>query len=114
MRPLPPGTLLARLDALADPCAIPVRLDASDTFCSVIVTRRGEAIAAFRNLCPHAGIRCSAPMAASSCRTGASWCARGMGRASALETGACAGGPCNGDGLTPVAIVVRDGAVLVA
>ena len=38
----------------------------------------------------------------------------GHGASFALDTGACAGGPCNGDGLTPVAIVVRDGAVLVA
>jgi nitrite reductase/ring-hydroxylating ferredoxin subunit len=35
------------------------------------------------------------------------------GASFALEDGACAGGPCNGDGLERIAVTVRDGVVVV-
>lgn len=114
MRTIPPGTLLARLDALPDASATPVRIDETDTFCSVVVTRKGDAIAAFRNICPHANYPLQRGDGRIVVQEGAFLVCAGHGASFALDTGACAGGPCNGEGLERVAIVIRDGVVLTA
>ena len=51
---IPSGLVLARVDAVDDPGALVVHIE-SDAYASIIVTRRGDQIAAFRNKCPHAG-----------------------------------------------------------
>jgi nitrite reductase/ring-hydroxylating ferredoxin subunit len=108
-----PGQVLARLDDLADPCAIIVRFE-HDPFASVIVTRRGNAIAAFRNKCPHAGYPLQRADGRIVVQEGRYMVCAAHGASFTLEDGACAGGPCNGDGLERIAVVVRDGSVSVA
>ena len=49
------GIVLTRLDALPDPGVIVVAPHPDEPFVSILVTRKGESIAAFRNKCPHAG-----------------------------------------------------------
>lgn len=103
------GLALARVDELADPCA--VALHAGDA--ALILTRSGETIAAFRNRCPHAGYplqRADGHIVVQEGR----YLVCGAHGASFTFVGACAGGPCSGDGLAPVAIVVRDGVVFTA
>ncbi len=51
MSDLPSGAVLAELAALDDPCAVLIDIG----FAGVILTRRGDQVAAFRNRCPHAG-----------------------------------------------------------
>lgn len=108
-----PGQVLARLDDLADPCAIVVRFE-DDPFASVIVTRRGDAVAAFRNKCPHAGYPLQRADGRIVVQEGRYLVCAAHGASFTLEHGACAGGPCNGDGLERIAVVVRDGLVSVA
>lgn len=105
-----PGQVLARLDDLADPCAIVVRFE-DHPFASVIVTRRGETIAAFRNKCPHAGYPLQRADGRIVVQEGRYMVCAAHGASFVLESGACAGGPCNGDGLERIAVVVRDGEV---
>lgn len=111
---LPSGLQLAQLDALPDPGAIVVRVSADDTWGALILTRRGEIISAFRNKCPHAGY----PMQHASGRVivqeGRFIVCSAHGASYTLDTGACAGGPCNGDALERIAVTVRDGAVFLA
>lgn len=80
----------------------------------LLLMRCEGVVAAFRNRCPHAGfsmVRADGSVIVQEQRYlvcpvhGASF---------ALKDGACAGGPCNGDGLSPIAIVVRDGAIYAA
>lgn len=105
---IPADVVLVRLDALADGDAL---LAADD---QVIITRCGARVSAFRNRCPHAGY----PLQRADGRVlvqGSRFMVCGAHGASFhLETGACAGGPCNGEGLTPIAITVRDGEVRTA
>ncbi len=105
---VPSGAILARLDDLADPCAIVAY--AGDV--ALVVTRAGDRIHAFRNKCPHAGYplqRADGRILVQEQR----YIVCGAHGASFTFDGACAGGPCNGDGLEHVAIIVRDGVVSV-
>lgn len=109
------GTVLARLDALPDPGALVVTPDADEPFATILVTRKGEMISAFRNKCPHAGY----PLQHSSGRVivqeGRYMVCAAHGASFGLISGECAGGPCNnGDTLERIAIVVRDGIVSIA
>jgi nitrite reductase/ring-hydroxylating ferredoxin subunit len=103
------GTVLARVDDLADPCALV--LHAGDI--SLILTRAGDRILAFRNKCPHAGYPLQRADGRILVQEGR-YIVCGAHGASFTFDGACAGGPCNGDGLERVAIVVRDGVISVA
>jgi nitrite reductase/ring-hydroxylating ferredoxin subunit len=109
----PPDTALARVDELADPCAIVVRSE-TDFYASLIVTRRGDHIAAFRNKCPHAGYPLQRADGRIVVQEGRYMVCGGHGASFTLDDGACAGGPCNGDGLERVAIIIRDGAIYIA
>ena len=109
------GIVLARLDALPDPGAIVVTPHEDEPFVTILVTRKGETISAFRNKCPHAGY----PLQHSSGRVivqeGRYMICAAHGASFGLINGECVGGPCNnGDALERIAIVVRNGAVLVA
>lgn len=111
MSDLPPrGAVLAELDALADPCAVLIDVG----FSGVILTRMGDHIAAFRNRCPHAGYPLERLDGRLIVQEGRYVICSAHFASFRLEDGACAGGPCNGDGLERVAIEVRDGVVRLA
>jgi nitrite reductase/ring-hydroxylating ferredoxin subunit len=107
------GVVLARLDELTDPCAIVVEIE-GEAFATLIVTRRGERVAAFRNRCPHAGYPLQRHDGRIAVQEGRFMVCGAHGASFTLDDGACAGGPCNGDGLERVAVVVRDGLVILA
>jgi nitrite reductase/ring-hydroxylating ferredoxin subunit len=108
---LPAGLALARVEELADPCAIVVPIE-SDAFATLIVTRSGDRIAAFRNRCPHAAYPLQRADGRIVVQEGRYLVCGAHGASFTLTDGACAGGPCNGDSLERVAIEVRDGLVL--
>ncbi len=110
----PSGLVLARVDALADPCAIVVTPDDAAPFVSIILTRRGNHIAAFRNKCPHAGYPLQRADGRIVVQGGRYMVCGAHGASFTLEHGSCAGGPCNGDGLERVAVTIRDGFVSLA
>ncbi len=110
----PPGLVLARVDALADPCAVVVTPDEGVPFASIILTRRGDHIAAFRNKCPHAGYPLQRADGRIVVQEGRYMVCGAHGASFTLEHGACAGGPCNGDGLERVAVVIRNGVIAIA
>jgi nitrite reductase/ring-hydroxylating ferredoxin subunit len=108
----PPGLALARLDALSDPCAIVVTPDAAAPHATIILTRRGDRIAAFRNKCPHAGYPLQRADGRIVVQEGRYMVCGGHGASFTLGEGACAGGPCNGDPLERVEVELRDGVVM--
>ena len=111
---LAPGTLLARVDALHDPGALVVTIGEGGWPLSVLITKRGAHIAAFRNKCPHAGYPLQRADGRVLVQEGRYIVCSAHGASFALETGACAGGPCNGNALERIAVEVRDGAVFSA
>lgn len=109
-----PGLFLARVDAVPNPGAIVVDFAEGEARLSIVVTRRGDAIAAFRNRCPHAGYPMERPDGRMVIQEGRYLVCTAHGASFALESGACAGGPCNGEGLERFAVEVRDGGVFIA
>jgi nitrite reductase/ring-hydroxylating ferredoxin subunit len=109
--PLPRGLVLARLEALADPCAIVVDIERDGVRWSLILTRKGERIAAFRNRCPHAGYPLQRADGRILVQENAYMVCGGHDASFTLD-GQCAGGPCNGEALERVAIAIREGAVV--
>lgn len=107
MNDLPSGFELARLDDLSDPCAVLIDVG----FNGVILTRRGDQVAAFLNSCPHANYPMERPDGRIVVQDGRYIICAMHFASFRLEDGACAGGPCSGDGLQRVAIEIRDGIV---
>jgi nitrite reductase/ring-hydroxylating ferredoxin subunit len=107
---VPSGAVLADLSALDDPCVVLVDVG----FSGVILTRRGDQIAAFHNRCPHAGYPLERPDGRIVVQEGRYIICSAHFASFRVEDGACAGGPCNGDGLERVAIAISDGVIRVA
>ncbi len=113
--PRPPsGAVLARLSALPNPGALVVDIERDGARISLLVTRRGQHVAAFRNKCPHAGYPLQRSDGRIIVQDGRYMICAAHCASFALEDGACAGGPCNGTGLERLAIVLRDGEILLA
>ena len=108
------GTLLARLHDIANPGALVVKVDADDTWGTVLLTRKGGAVAAFHNRCPHAGYPLQHADGRVLVQQGRYIVCGAHGASYELKSGACAGGPCNGDALTRIAIVVKGGEIRAA
>lgn len=81
---------------------------------SVLLYRDGDAVRAWLNICPHAGRRLDwAPGQFLKTKDGLLVCAA-HGASFELSGGECVAGPCRGETLRAVAVVVRDGAVWLA
>lgn len=106
----PRGLLLARLEDVPNPGAIVVYVGEGDARMSLILTRRDDHISCFRNRCTHANYPLQRADGRIVVQEGRHLVCAAHGASYTLE-GACVGGPCNGAGLEPVVIVVRDGAV---
>lgn len=81
---------------------------------SVIVHRQGDSARAWLNVCPHAGRRLDfAPGQFLKSKDGLLVCAV-HGASFELAAGQCTAGPCRGDHLRAIPVIVRDGQVVLA
>lgn len=81
---------------------------------SLILYREGDTVRAWFNICPHAGRRLDwAPGEFLRSKDGLLVCAA-HGASFELVGGECVAGPCRGEALRAVPVVVRDGAVFLA
>jgi len=102
---------LTTLDRLQDGALLEVEATIAGDAESLILHRRGEAIRAWLNVCPHAGRRLDwAPGRFLISRDGLLVCAA-HGASFELEDGTCIAGPCRGDALRAVPVRVQDDAV---
>ena len=105
------NTVLARLNDLpeGEPVAVDASIDGETE--SLILFRDGDAVRAWRNICPHAGRRLDwAPGQFLRAKDGSLVCAV-HGASFELEAGRCIAGPCRGDRLRAVAVRCVDGEV---
>jgi nitrite reductase/ring-hydroxylating ferredoxin subunit len=109
-----PGTLLAHMHDIANPGALVVKLGDADSWGSVLLTRSGGTIAAFHNRCAHAAYPLQHADGRVLVQQGRYIVCGAHGASYELKTGTCAGGPCNGDPLTRIAIVVKHGEIRTA
>jgi len=105
-----PGLALARRDDVPEAGA----LIADAAGVSLILTRRGDRVAAFVNRCTHADYPLQRADGRVIVQEGRYLVCAVHGASYALDDGACAGGPCNGRALTAVAVHVRDGVIFSA
>lgn len=106
-----PAAPLIALDRLADGgfAAVEASLDGDAE--SLLLYRQGDAVRAWLNICPHAGRRLDwAPGQFLKSKDGLLVCAA-HGASFELDGGQCVAGPCRGDALRAVPVVIREGAV---
>jgi nitrite reductase/ring-hydroxylating ferredoxin subunit len=99
------------LERLADDGFAAVEATIAGDAESLLLHRDGDEVRAWLNVCPHAGRRLDwAPGQFLRSKDGLLVCAA-HGASFELVGGQCVAGPCRGDALRAVAVVVRDGAV---
>jgi len=109
----PAGGLL-QLSAIEDGGFAEAEADLGEGPESLVLHREGDAVRAWRNVCPHAGRRLDwAPGKFLRSKDGLLVCAV---HGATFETGAgvCVAGPCRGQSLLPVPVAVLEGAVHLA
>lgn len=112
--PIPGGVRLASLAEIPESGALVAHAGVGETRVVLILTRRGERVWCFRNRCAHANYPLQRADGKVVVQEGHYLVCAAHGASYALDTGACAGGPCNGVGLERVAVSIRDGAVFTA
>lgn len=106
------GTVVCRFEELQDPGGRGVTVQQDGRLYDVLVVRRGRQAFCYLNRCPHTGSPLdwmpdqflSLDKHYIQCATHAA-----LFR---IEDGACISGPCSGEALVPVAVVVEDGNVI--
>ena len=113
MTPLvvPRGAALARLEDVPEAGAIVVYAGEGDARVSLVLTRRGETLACFRNRCAHANYPLQRADGRIVVQEGRYLVCAAHGASYTLDDGACAGGPCNGDPLERIDVEIREGMV---
>ena len=107
-----PGTVLCRLDEIERAKGFRFREDEAVFFGFVI--RDGEAVRGFVDSCPHTGQPLSMLGDRYLTKDGRWLFCTGHGALFRPADGVCVAGPCEGEGLSPWPVEVRDGAVVVA
>lgn len=110
----PAGVRLGPLDLIAEGKARNFVLQMKAGRFHGFVVRRGDAVFGYVDRCPHAGLpltqRLDDYLTPDGSLIACSW----HGALFAAETGACVGGPCMGQALTPWPVEARDGAIVTA
>lgn len=101
-------TALVRMDALKQCEPVVVATDKG----AILVVRRGGDVFAYVNRCPHAAYPLQRADGRIAVQEQNYLVCAAHGASFRLDTGACAGGPCDGDGLKPVAIEVQEGWII--
>lgn len=104
------GEALCRLEDIPDGAAIAVEAVVAGEREDLILLRRGEAVHAYLNVCPHAGRRLDWAPGKFLVKDGILICAA-HGASFAVGSGLCGAGPCRGQSLKAVAVRVVDGEV---
>lgn len=106
-----PANPLVTLERLPDGAFAEVEATLGGDAESLILYRDGDHVRAWLNICPHAGRRLDwAPGQFLKSKDGLLVCAA-HGASFELGRGECVAGPCRGESLRAVDVVVRDGAV---
>lgn len=106
-------TSLSAVDAIPEGGALEVEAGVDGEPESLILAREGGRVAAFLNICPHAGRRLDWAPGRFLFDQGRLVCAA-HGAAFERMSGECVAGPCRGQSLREVAVEVRDGQVWLA
>jgi nitrite reductase/ring-hydroxylating ferredoxin subunit len=106
------NTRLCRVDDIADggSAGFAASIDGRDR--PLLAVRKGERVFVYINRCPHRGLPLDLMPGEFVTHDGEYILCRNHAALFRIEDGRCAGGPCGGMGLVPVAVTVNDGDVL--
>jgi nitrite reductase/ring-hydroxylating ferredoxin subunit len=110
----PAGTVLCRLDEIADPGSRGFHFQAGDKLFLGFVVRRGDSLTGYVDSCPHTGQPLGGPTGRHVTRENDLILCTGHGALFRIGDGLCTSGPCEGKRLTEWPVAVVDGAVLTA
>lgn len=110
----PPGICLAALDAIADGAARNFVIEMKAGRFHGFVIRRADAVFGFVDLCPHAGLPLAQKLDDYLTPDGSLITCGWHGALFTIETGACVGGPCLGQKLSPWPVDASDGRIVTA
>ena len=110
----PVGTVLCRLDEIADPGSRGFHFQVGDKLFLGFVVRRGEALTGYVDSCPHTGQPLGGPTGRHVTREGDLILCTGHGALFRIGDGVCTSGPCAGERLERWDVAVVEGAVLTA
>jgi nitrite reductase/ring-hydroxylating ferredoxin subunit len=83
-------------------------------FTGLVAIRQGDNIYVYENACPHIGTPLDWTPDRFLSADGRTLICATHGAVFTIATGTCISGPCRGDRLTPVDVVIRDGVILIA
>lgn len=109
-----PGAEIAAIEDIPDPGAIVRDFREGDALFSILLTRRGDTVRAWRNLCPHARWPLERPDGRVVVQEGRFVICSAHGASFTLEDGRCVAGPGLGLGLQPIPIDIVDGRIRAA
>lgn len=114
LKPSPAPRPLLALDHISEGGFVEIEAVINGDAESLILFRQGDAVRAWLNICPHAGRRLDwAPGEFLRSKDGLLVCAA-HGASFELDRGECVAGPCRGEALRAVPVVVRNGVVVLA
>ncbi len=108
----PPGEVLCRAEAIEDGGARVFTFGSGSKRFEMFVLRRGQALLAFVNACPHAGLPLDLIPGHFYTRDKTHLLCANHGARFRIEGGFCVSGPCAGRSLMPVGVSVLDGEVM--
>lgn len=106
-----PGTVLCRLDDVADPGARGFVFGAGTARIEIFIVRRGRTVYGFRNTCPHAGTPLDMLPDRFLTQDGTLIVCATHGARFRIEDGTCVAGPCVGKALATLPLALEDGIV---
>jgi nitrite reductase/ring-hydroxylating ferredoxin subunit len=106
-----PGTVLARLDDIADPGAVALDFSVGVARFSLILARRGGGVFGYHNRCPHARYPLERADGVMLMDEGRYLICAAHAASFRIEDGACVGGPAAGKALTRFDVCVADGVI---
>jgi nitrite reductase/ring-hydroxylating ferredoxin subunit len=113
MNPIRPGEKICDVSDIVEGAALETTALLHDGADSVIVLRRGNTVHAYLNVCPHAGRRLDYAPGAFLVKNDILVCAA-HGASFAVGSGLCTTGPCRGESLRRVDVLVDNGVVTLA
>jgi len=97
------------LASIEDGAARGFEIELGERVLDGFVVRRGDSVVGYRNLCPHAGSQLNWKEDAFLTRDRSLIMCFAHGAMFDIPNGECVAGPCEGMGLTPLPVGVRDG-----
>lgn len=107
------GDILCTLSQIEDGKAREFEFRSGSDLVQIFIQRRGNEIFAYHNCCPHAGSPLNMEDTVFMERSGTYLMCHTHGALFTLEDGLCVGGPCTGQSLQPVSIVLKEGKLIV-